>query len=138
MTLLRAGSALKKVNGDETELIGVKIVAKALEAPARRIAENSGVEGSIVVEKIKHMGKNEGFDAVSEQYVDLVEAGIVDPAKVARIALENAASIAGMMLTTEAIVAEKPQKAKPMSAMPPGGPGMGGMGGMGGGMPGMM
>ena len=138
VTLLRAVAALKKVKGDENELIGVKIVAKALEAPARRIAENSGAEGSVVVEKIKHLGKNEGFNAVSEQYVDLVEAGIVDPAKVTRIALENAASIAGMMLTTEAIIAEKPAKAKPMPPMPPGGPGMGGMGGMGGGMPGMM
>ena len=134
VTLLRAIPALQKVKGDTDEMVGVKIVAKALEEPARRIAENSGAEGSVVVEKIKQMSKNEGFDAVSEDYVDLVKAGIVDPAKVARIALENAASIAAMMLTTEAIVAEKPEKEKPAPAMPPGGMG----GGMGGGMPGMM
>ena len=133
VTLLRAIPALDKLKGDADEIVGIKIVAKALEAPTRRIAENSGAEGSVVVEKIKHLSKNEGFDAVTEDYVDLVKSGIVDPAKVARIALENAASIAGMILTTEAIVAEKPEKEKPGPAMPPGG-----MGGMGGGMPGMM
>ena len=138
VALLRAAPLVKKVKCEDDEMIGVRIVARALEAPTRRIAENAGAEGSVVVEKIKGMTKSEGFDAVTEEYVDLVEAGIIDPAKVTRTALENASSIAGMMLTTEVIVAEKPEKAKAAPPMPPGGPGMGGMGGMGGGMPGMM
>ena len=128
VTLIRALSALKNVKGDETEMVGVKIISKALEAPTRKIAENAGHEGSVVVERVKGMKKNEGFDALAGEYKDLFKAGIIDPAKVVRTALQNAASIAGMLLTTEAIVAEKPEKAKPMPAGPP--PGMGGMGGM--------
>ncbi len=110
-------------------MIGARIVAKALDAPTRRIADNAGAEGSVVVGKVKSLKKNEGFNAVTGEYEDMVAAGIVDPAKVTRCALENAASISAMMLTTEAIVTEKPEKAKPAPAMPPGG-GMGGMGGM--------
>lgn len=130
VTLIRAIAALKKVKADEDEAVGIKIIAKALEEPTRRIAENAGQEGSVVVERVKGMKKNEGFDAMAGEYKDLFKAGIIDPAKVVRTALENASSIAGMLLTTEAIVAEKPEKPMPMPAGPPPG--------MGGGMPGMM
>ena len=118
VALIRAIPAVLKLKLDDDEMVGARIVAKALEAPTRRIAENAGAEGSIVVGKIKTLSKNEGFDAVTGQYGDMVAAGIVDPAKVTRCALENAASIAAMMLTTEAIVTEKPEKPKPA---PPGG-----------------
>jgi chaperonin GroEL len=103
-------------------------VLKAIEAPIRQIAENSGVEGSIVVGKVME-SKSEtfGFDAQNEEYVDLVEKGIIDPAKVVRRALQDAASVAGLLVTTEAMVAELPKE--PAPAMPGGG-GMGGMGGM--------
>lgn len=127
VTLVRAISALKKLKLEGDEAVGLNIVAKALEAPTRKIAENSGAEGSVVVEKVKSLKKNEGFDAVTLEYRDMMEAGIIDPAKVVRTALENASSIASMLLTTEAIVAEKPEKAKPAPPMPPHG-GMGGMG----------
>jgi chaperonin GroEL len=103
--------ARKDVRGDEK--IGVDIVRRALEAPLRTIADNAGVEGSVVVEKIRGQKPGIGFNALTEQVEDLVKAGIVDPAKVCRSALENAASIASMLLTTEALVAEKPQKEKP-------------------------
>jgi chaperonin GroEL len=103
-------------------------VAKALEYPIRQIAENAGVEGSIVVGKVMEKSGNYGFDAQTEEYVDMVSAGIIDPTKVVRIALQDAASVAALLITTEAMVAEKPKK-ETASAMPPGG-GMGGMGGM--------
>jgi len=110
------------------EKLGVQIVRRALEEPLRQIAENAGIEGSIVVEKIKASGKiGWGFNALTEEYGDMVEMKIVNPAKVERSALQNAASIASMVLTTEALVADKPEEKAP--AMPPGGPG-GGMGGM--------
>ena len=125
VTLLRCIPALGKLKLTGDEMVGVRIVSKALEEPARRIAENAGAEGSVVVEKLKGMKKTEGFDAASGCFVDVVEVGIVDPAKVARVALENAASIASMMLTTEAVVTEKPEKPKPPVGPPPGG--MGGM-----------
>jgi chaperonin GroEL len=103
-------------------------VLKALEAPARQIAENSGVEGSIVVGKImENKSETYGFDAQNEEYVDLVQAGIIDPAKVVRAALQDAASVAGLLITTEAMVAELPKE--PTPPMPGGGGGMGGMGG---------
>jgi chaperonin GroEL len=121
VALIRAIPTVLKLKLQNDEMVGARIVAKALEAPTRRIAENAGAEGSIVVGKIKTLPKNEGFDAVTCKYGDMVAAGIVDPAKVTRCALENAASIAAMMLTTEAIVAEKPEKPKPAPAMPPGG-----------------
>jgi len=102
-------------------------VLKALESPLRQIAENSGVEGSIVVGKIlENASETFGFDAQKEEYVDMVEAGIIDPAKVVRAALQDAASVAGLLVTTEAMVAELP-KDKPAPAMPGGGGGMGGM-----------
>ena len=137
VTLLNIIPALEEMKLEGVEAIGVKIVLKALEEPARRIAANAGAEGSVVVQKIRSMKKGVGFNAVTGEYEDMIKAGIVDPAKVTRTALENAASIASMILTTEAIVAEKPELHS-APAMPPGG--MGGMGGMGGGMgmPGMM
>lgn len=116
---------LSKFDGDIKT--GAAIVAKALEEPLKQIASNAGMEGSVVVEKVKKMSKGEGLDASSGKYVNMIDAGIIDPAKVTRSALQNAASIAALMLTTEVIVAEKPEKEKPM--MPPGG------GGYGGGMP---
>jgi chaperonin GroEL len=127
--LLRAKKAVGKLTNDNSDVqAGINIVLKAIEAPARQIAENSGVEGSIVVGKIME-SKSEtfGFDAQSEEYVDLVEKGIIDPAKVVRRALQDAASVAGLLVTTEAMVAEVPKE--PAPAMPGGG-GMGGMGGM--------
>jgi len=105
---------------------GAKIIEKALEEPVRQIAANAGLEGSVIVEKIKNSAKGIGFDALNEKYVNMIEAGIVDPTKVTRSALQNAASVASMLLTTEAAVADEPKKDEP--AMPP----------MGGGMPGMM
>jgi chaperonin GroEL len=112
-----------KVDGDLR--VGVNIVRRALEEPARMIAWNAGQEGSVIVEKIKSLPVGEGYDAARAEYGNMVEKGIVDPAKVTRSALENAASIASMVLTTEALVAEEPEKAKPAPAGPPGG-GMGG------------
>jgi chaperonin GroEL len=133
--LLRAKKAVGKITSSNADVqAGINIVLKAIEAPARQIAENSGVEGSIVVGRIME-SKSEtfGFDAQTEEYVDLIEKGIVDPAKVVRRALQDAASVAGLLVTTEAMVAETPKEPAPM--MPPGGGGgMGGMGGMGGGM----
>ena len=121
---------LKGHNSDQSA--GVDIIRKALEAPARQISENAGVEGSIVIGKLLEQSDvNHGFDAQSEKYTDLVKAGIIDPVKVVRTALENASSIASLLLTTEAMVAELPEpKETAMPPMPPGG-GMGGMGGMG-------
>ena len=118
-----------KVTGDE--LTGVNIVKRAIEEPVRQIAHNAGCEGSIIVENVKKAGKGMGFNALTEEYVDMIAAGIVDPAKVTRSALQNAASIAAMVLTTETLIADKPEKDGGAGA------GMGGMGGMGGGMGGM-
>ena len=128
VALLRAKKAVGRITNDNADVqAGINIVLKALESPARQIAENSGVEGSIVVGKIlEHKSETYGFDAQSEDYVDLVDKGIVDPAKVVRAALQDAASVAGLLVTTEAMVAELPKKPAPMPAMPGGG-GMGGM-----------
>ena len=116
---------LSTVEGDEKT--GVQIIAKALEAPIRQIAANAGIDGSVVLEKVKTSGKNGyGFDAYKEVYCDMIAGGIVDPAKVTRSALENAASVSGMVLTTESLVADKPQPAAPAAPAPD----MGGMGGM--------
>ncbi|WP_137043642.1 chaperonin GroEL [Pseudolabrys sp. FHR47] len=127
--LLRAKKAVGRLSNDNADVqAGINIVLKALEAPIRQIAENAGVEGSIVVGKIlDEKSETYGFDAQNEEYVDMVAKGIVDPAKVVRTALQDAASVAGLLVTTEAMVAELPKEAGP--AMPPGG-GMGGMGGM--------
>jgi chaperonin GroEL len=131
VALLRAKKAVGKITNDNHDVqAGINIVLKALETPLRQIAENAGVEGSIVVGKImENKSETFGFDAQKEEYVDMVENGIIDPAKVVRAALQDAASIAGLLVTTEAMVAEAPKEKSPMPAMPPGG-GMGGMGGM--------
>jgi chaperonin GroEL len=110
------------------ELLGALIVASALNAPLKRIAENAGANGSVVAENIRHKPFNEGYNAATGEYVDMLAAGIIDPAKVTRSGLQNAASIAGMVLTTECIVVDLPEK---KDAAPAGGGG-GGMGGMGG------
>ena len=120
--------ALDKIKADGDIKTGVDIVKRAVEEPVRQIANNAGLEGSVVVEELKKAGSGKGFDALTGEYVDMIKSGIVDPAKVTRSALQNAASIAAMVLTTETLVADKPEKNPP--AMPPAG--------MGGGMPGMM
>ena len=124
VALLRAKAAIGKLSDENADIqAGINIVLKALEAPIRQIAENAGVEGSIVVGKItENKSQTYGFDAQTEQYVDMLSAGIVDPAKVVRVALQDAASIAGLMITTEAMVAEAPKK-KEAPAMPGGGMG---------------
>ena len=130
VALLRAKKAVEALTSDNADIkAGIKIVLRALEAPIRQIAENSGVEGSIVVGKVLEASDaNFGFNAQTEEYVDLVAAGVVDPAKVVRTALQDAGSVAGLLVTTEALVAELPKKDAGMPAMPGGG--MGGMGGM--------
>jgi len=130
VALLRAKKAIGKLHNANADVqAGINIVLKALETPLRQIAENSGVEGSIVVNKIlESKSETYGFDAQTEEYVDMVEQGIVDPAKVVRAALQDAASVAGLLVTTEAMVAETPKDAPAMPAMPGGGGGMGGMG----------
>jgi chaperonin GroEL len=130
VALLRAKAAIRGLKVDNADVqAGINIVLRALEAPIRQIAENSGVEGSIVVGKINdNDSPTFGFDAQTEEYVDMLQAGIVDPAKVVRAALQDAASVAGLLITTEAMVAEAPKK-ESGPAMPGGG-GMGGMGGM--------
>ncbi|GJE04684.1 60 kDa chaperonin 5 [Methylobacterium isbiliense] len=129
--LLRAQAAVAALKSDNADVqAGIKIVLKALEAPIRQIAENAGVEGSIVVGQVSNNTGSEtyGFNAQTEEYVDLLQAGVVDPAKVVRTALQGAASVAGLLVTTEAMVADAPKKESPAPAMPGGG--MGGMGGM--------
>ncbi|MDT2024121.1 chaperonin GroEL [Methylocella sp. CPCC 101449] len=128
VALLRAKGAIAKLKSDNSDVqAGINIVLKALEAPIRQIVENSGVEGSIVVGKIsENKSQTFGFNAQSEEYVDMISAGIVDPAKVVRTALQDAASVSGLLVTTEAMIADKPKKDTPMPPMPGGG-GMGGM-----------
>ena len=128
VALLRAKKAVGRLTNDNSDVqAGINIVLKALEAPVRQIAENSGVEGSIVVGKITdNKSETFGFDAQKEEYVDMVDAGIIDPAKVVRTALQDAASVAGLLVTTEAGVAEAPKKGGDGHAHMPGG-GMGGM-----------
>ena len=126
VALLRAKKAVGRLtNANDDVQAGINIVLKALEAPIRQISENAGVEGSIVVGKIlENKSETFGFDAQNEDYVDMVEKGIIDPAKVVRTALQDAASVSGLLVTTEAMVAELPKKDAP-PAMPAGG-GMGG------------
>jgi chaperonin GroEL len=130
VALLRAKKAVGKISNDNHDVqAGINIVLKALETPLRQIAENSGVEASIVVGKIlENKSETFGFDAQKEEYVDMVENGIIDPAKVVRAALQDAASVAGLLVTTEAMVAEVPKEKTAAPPMPGGG--MGGMGGM--------
>jgi chaperonin GroEL len=128
VALLRAKRAIGRITNDNADVqAGINIVLKAVEAPARQIAENSGMEGSVVIGKIlENKSETFGFDAQTEHYVDLVDKGIIDPAKVVRAALQDAASVAGLLVTTEAMVAELPKKPSATPAMPGGG-GMGGM-----------
>jgi chaperonin GroEL len=128
VALLRSVSALDKIKVDDEEAVGVDIMRRALDAPIRQICENAGVEPSIVAQAVREGKGDYGYDARTDEYVNMFKAGIIDPTKVARVAVENASSIAGMILTTEAAVTEIPEKEAP--AMPPMDPGMGGMGGM--------
>jgi chaperonin GroEL len=130
VALLRVADMLKDVKTDNNDQkIGIDIVRKSLEEPIRQIVENAGIEGSVVVNKVKEGKDDYGFNAQTEEYQNLIKAGVLDPTKVTRIALENAASVASMLLTTEAVICEKPEKEKPAPMMPPGG-GYGDMGGM--------
>ena len=129
VALLRSVPSLDKVKVDDEQKVGVDIMRRALEEPIRQIVRNAGAESSIVVQNVREKKGDNGYDARNDEYVKMFDAGIIDPAKVARVAVENAASIAGMVLTTEAAITEIPEDEK-MPPMPD--PGMGGMGGMGG------
>ena len=129
VALVRAISALDQLDvSDPTEEVGSDIVCRALEEPLRQIARNAGQEDSVVIAKVKEEDDSVGYDALRDEYSDMFQAGVIDPTKVVRVALQNASSIAGLMLTTEALVADIPEKDPPAPAMPPGGGGdMGGM-----------
>jgi chaperonin GroEL len=127
---LRCVPALDKLKLEGDKKIGVDLVKRALEEPIRQIANNAGQEGSVVCEKVRNEKGAFGFDAAQEEYTDMIKAGIIDPTKVVRLALQNASSVASLMITTEALVAEKPEKKPAYPPMPPGGGGMGGMGDM--------
>ncbi len=127
VALLRTVTALEELKLDiHDEQLGIKIIKRALEEPIRQIANNAGFEGSVVAEHVKNQKGANGFNAETGEYEDLMVAGVIDPTKVVRFAIQNAASVASLLITTEAMVAEKPKKEEPMPAMPPGG-GMGGM-----------
>ena len=126
VALIRAASALAGVVTDGEEAVGIAILMRALEEPIKQIAQNAGKNGAVVAEEVKKLSGSHGYNAAADRFEDLVAAGIIDPAKVTRFALQNAASIAAMILTTEAIVTDKPEK----KDSPMGAPGMGGMGGM--------
>jgi len=122
VALIRVSGSLDKLKGDnEDQKIGVDIIRKAIESPLRQIVENAGVEASVVINEIKKNKDDYGFNALTEEYQHLIKAGVIDPTKVTRVALENAASVASMLLTTEAVICEKPEKEKPAPMMPPGG-----------------
>jgi chaperonin GroEL len=126
VALIRCINSIDAVKGaNEDESIGISIVKRAVEFPLRSLAQNAGVEGSVIVEAVKKAKANEGYNVATGHYEDLVKAGVVDPKKVTRSALQNAASIAGLLLTTECLITDLPEKEKPAPA--PGGPGMGGM-----------
>ncbi len=125
---LRTLAALDKMKLEGDEEVGIRIVKKSLEEPLRMIANNAGLEGSIVVEKVKEKKGAYGYNARTDVYEDMIEAGVIDPTKVARFALQNAASVAALMLTTQCMIADKPKDEPPMPAMPPGGGGYPGMG----------
>ena len=126
--LLNIYNKVASVQAEGDEATGVNIVLRAIEEPVRQIAHNAGLEGSVIVERLKHEAIGVGFNAATGEWVNMVEAGIVDPTKVTRSALQNAGSVAAMFLTTEAVVADKPEPAGAGGGMPD----MGGMGGMGG------
>jgi chaperonin GroEL len=127
IVFINAVSSLDKIKMDgEDETIGVAIVRKALEAPIRRLAENAGQDGAVIIENVRRLSKEQnnkhlGYNVITEEYGDMLKAGVIDPLKVVRGALENAASIAAMILTTECLVTDVPEKDKPGPAMPPGG-----------------
>jgi len=131
VAMLRAIKVLNSIKVNEEEMVGVNIIRRALEEPIRQIATNAGVEGSVVVNRVIAEKGAFGYNALTDVYEDMIKAGIIDPTKVTRTALENAASIAGLLLTTEAVIVDKPEEKKAMPDMG------GGMGGMGGGMGGM-
>ncbi|HRZ94257.1 MAG TPA: chaperonin GroEL, partial [Candidatus Paceibacterota bacterium] len=126
VALLRCLSAIEATKLEGDEMIGADIVKRSIEEPLRALADNAGVEGSVVVQEVKRRKGNDGYNVATGNYEDLVKAGVVDPKKVTRIALQNAASIAGLLLTTECLITEIPEKEKPA----PAGGGGGGMGGM--------
>src|SRR5690606_27040213 len=128
VALIRASEALKDLKGaNEDEGIGIDIIKRAIEEPLRQICNNAAVEGAVVVQKVKEGKDDFGYNARTDQYENLIAAGVIDPTKVSRVALENAASIASMLLTTEAVLADEPEEDKGAAAMPPMGGGMGGM-----------
>jgi chaperonin GroEL len=129
VALIRALDALEKVKAHGDEAVGVDIVRRALTSPLKQIASNAGLDGGVVLEKVREMKTNEGFDALNEKYCDMIEAGIIDPTKVVRCALQNASSVAGLLLTTDALIAELPEKKE--RAGPGGGGGEMGGGGYG-------
>ncbi len=133
VALVRSAAVLEGLGADQEEKLGVKVVARAIEEPLRQISNNAGVEGSVVINKVKEGEGSFGYNARTDTYEDLIAAGVIDPKKVVRFALQNAASVASVMLTTEAMIAEKPEE-NAGAGMAGGMPG----GGMGGGMPGMM
>jgi chaperonin GroEL len=118
VALIRASAVLANMRVTDDEKIGVRIIQKAIEEPLRWIVSNAGAEGSVVLDKVRNGKGAFGFNAATEEYEDLVKAGIVDPTKVVRVALQNAASVAGLLLTTEAMIADKPEKKKDAPAMP--------------------
>jgi chaperonin GroEL len=126
VALLRTMKALSALKLEGDEAVGAQIIKKLWKKPIRMIAENGGVEGSIVIDKVLAKDGNFGYNAETDEYGDMMKFGVIDPTKVTRTALENAASIASLLLTTEAIITEKPEEKKPMPGMPPGG-GMGDM-----------
>jgi chaperonin GroEL len=129
VALIRAQSALDNLKLEGDEKIGLGIIRRAIEAPLRQLADNAGQEGALIVQEVKKRSGNEGYNVATGEYVDLLKAGVVDPTKVTRSALQNAASISGLLLTTEAVISEIPEKEKPSAPAGHGG-GMGGMGGM--------
>ena len=129
VALLRAMDKLNKLKGENLDQqTGIKIIQKALEEPLRQIVNNAGLEGSVVLQKVLEGKDDFGFNAATEKYENLIKSGVIDPTKVTRTALENAASVASLLITTEAVVFEKKEKEPPMPPMPGGG--MGDMGGM--------
>ena len=133
---MRAEKALADLALEGDEALGADIVRNAITAPLRQIALNAGLDGSVVLSRVREKGGDFGFNAATEEYTDLVKDGIIDPTKVVRSALQNAASVAGLLITTECAIVDKPDKPAAGGGGPPGMGGMGDMGGMGG-MPGM-
>jgi chaperonin GroEL len=132
VALVRCLDVLSKMKIKADQKLGVKVVMRAIEEPLRQIANNAGLEGSVVIDKVKGAQGSFGYNADTDTYEDLMKAGVIDPTKVVRLALQNAASVASLMLTTQAMVAEKPEEKEPAMPGAGGAPGMGGMGGMGG------